>query len=85
MQGDTAKVVLVVPARPAGIEHGGLRHLHGQPDGAITKYVSGVARTQGTRGVGLQPDVLRGSRGHIANASRISASPLQKTPEIGVA
>ena len=56
-QGDTAKVVLVAPARPAGFEHGGLRQLHGPADGAGAEHVSRVVRAQGARGGGVQPEI----------------------------
>lgn len=56
-QSETAMVVLVAPARPAGFEHGGLRQLHGPSHGAGTKYISNVVRARGTRGTGLQPEV----------------------------
>src|ERR1035438_10842635 len=55
--GDTTKVMLVATARPAGFWHGGLRHLHGRPFGAIAKYISHVVRAQGSRGAGLQREV----------------------------
>ena len=56
-QGDAAKVVSVASARPAGFEHGGLRHFHGSSDGTGAEYISNVVRAQGARGAGIQSEV----------------------------
>src|ERR1700690_1221127 len=55
--GDTAKVGLVAPARPAGFGDGGLRHLHGPPAGPGAEYVSDMVCSQGARGGGIQSEI----------------------------
>src|ERR1700690_1200005 len=49
--------MLVVAVLSAGFEHGGLRHVHGPPDGPGAEHISYVVCAQGTRGRGLQPEI----------------------------